>query len=122
MASRPTDLRRCCDRCAGDACRAVVDADHGEPTEGLRATLREKTSELLGNGPAAGVLLLRDLRELHLLAAAASIDWVSLAQGAQAATDQELLAAVTECHRTTLRTLQWKTTRIGQTAPQVLTS
>jgi len=99
-----------------------VDADHGEPSEGLRATLREKSSELLGNRPAAGALLLRDLRELHLLAAAASIDWVSLAQGAQAAKDQDLVAAVTQCHATTLRILQWTTTRIEQTAPQILTS
>jgi hypothetical protein len=66
--------------------------------------------------------LLSDLRQLHLLAAGASLDWVALAQGAQAAEDTELLAAVTECHDETLRTLKWTTYRLKEAAPQALTS
>jgi hypothetical protein len=66
--------------------------------------------------------LLGDLRHLHLLAAAASLDWVALAQGAQAAKDNELLATVSECHDETLRTLKWTTYRLKEAAPQALTS
>jgi hypothetical protein len=63
-----------------------------------------------------------DLRQLHLLAAGASLDWVALAQGAQAAKDTDLLATVTECHNETLQTLKWTTYRLKEAAPQALTS
>jgi len=89
---------------------------------GIMATAREKSAELLGRRPEPGLLLLRDLRELHLLAAGASVDWVALAQGAQAAKDTELLETVTACHNETLRTLKWTTYRLKEVAPQVLTS
>ena len=69
-----------------------------------------------------GPALLGDLRRLHLLAAGASLDWVALAQGAQAAKDSHLLATVTECHDQTLRTLKWTTYRLKEAAPQALTS
>ena len=88
----------------------------------LLASAREKSAELLGRRPEPGLLLLRDLRELHLLAAGASLDWVALAQGAQAAKDTDLLATVTECHEETLKTLKWTTYRLKEAAPQVLTS
>ena len=68
------------------------------------------------------VALLHDLRTLHLLAAAASIDWTVLGQGAQAARDPELLATVTSCHPGALQTLKWTTTRLKEAAPQALTS
>jgi hypothetical protein len=66
--------------------------------------------------------LLSDLRQLHLLAAGASLDWVALAQGAQAARDTDLLADVTACHDETLQTLKWTTYRLKEAAPQALTS
>jgi hypothetical protein len=88
----------------------------------LLGRAREKASEVLGRRPEGGLLLLRDLRELHLLYAAASIDWVILAQGAQAAQHAELLKAVTHAHAQTLRGLKWTVTRIKTAAPQVLTS
>jgi len=89
---------------------------------GLIETAREKSAELLGRRPEPALLLLRDLRELHLLAAGASLDWVALAQGAQAAKDTDLLATVSECHNETLRTLKWTTYRVKEAAPQALTS
>jgi hypothetical protein len=99
----------------------------GKPTEpgghdGLLSTVREKTSELIGSRPEPGMLLLRDLREIYLLASQASIDWTVLAQGAQAAKDGDVLAIVSECHTDQLRTLNWATTRIKEAAPQTLTS
>jgi hypothetical protein len=99
---------------------AKVESGSSEP--GVLSAAREKGAELLGRRPEPGLLLLRDLRELHLLAAGASLDWVALAQGAQAAKDTDLLATVTACHDETLRTLKWTTYRLKEAAPQVLTS
>jgi hypothetical protein len=67
--------------------------DAPEPGEsGLRATLRSKTSELIGRRPEPGLLLLADLRHLHRSAAGVSLDWELLAQSAQVAKDSKLLA------------------------------
>ncbi len=96
-----------------------VSEEHGA---GLLEHAREKSSELVGRRPEPGLLLLRDLRALHLLYAEASIDYVILGQGAQAARDRELLDAVTHCHPQTLRGLRWTVTRLKTTAPQVLTT
>jgi hypothetical protein len=104
----------------GDRYRAELPA--ADPDKGLLGRAREKASEVLGRRPEGGLLLLRDLRELHLLYAAASIDWVILAQGAQAARDADLLATVTHAHAHALRGLKWTVTRIKTAAPQVLTS
>jgi hypothetical protein len=79
-------------------------------------------SKLLADRSDAALLLLHDLRELHLLAAGASLDWTVLGQAAQAATDTQLLEVVTAAHPETLRTLKWTTYRIKQAAPQALTS
>lgn len=106
--------------------RYGVSVDAGDAPEehggGLIERAREKTSELLGRRPEPGLLLLRDLRELHLLYAEASIDWVMLGQGAQAAKDAELLAVVSHCHAQTLRGMKWTVSRLKEAAPQVLTS
>jgi hypothetical protein len=67
-----------------------------------------------------GLLLLADLRELHLRAAATSLDWTVLGQAAQAARDSELLDCVSLCHPETLRTLKWTVTKIKPAAPQAL--
>ncbi|MGW6923253.1 hypothetical protein ACWGA9_18595 [Streptomyces sp. NPDC054950] len=69
-----------------------------------------------------GLLLLRDLRELHLSATENSLDWEMLAQLAQATRDEGLLAVVSECHPRTLRQLRWTNTMIKNLAPQILTS
>jgi hypothetical protein len=97
-----------------------LDGDPG-PAKPVRAAV-EKGAELIGRRPEPGIMLLRDLRRLHLLAAEASIDWVALAQGAQAAKDPSLLETVGGGHDETLRTLKWTTYRLKAAAPQVLTS
>lgn len=71
---------------------------------------------------APGLELLHDLRRLYLRYAQASIDWVLLGQGAQAAKDAELLDVVSRCHAQTLRGLKWTVTRLKEAAPQALTS
>jgi hypothetical protein len=104
--------------------RFNLDLDAHEPAphapDGPLSTVREKTADLVGRRPEPGLLLLRDLRRLHLTAAGASIDWTLLAQGAQAAKDRQLLDLVAACHPQTLRTLRWTTTRLKEGAPQVL--
>lgn len=77
---------------------------------------------MVGRRPESRLLLLRDLRELYVLASEASINWVIFGQGAQAAKDRELLQATKECHPDTLHTLKWANTMIKHTSPQVLTS
>ncbi|HEX8741803.1 MAG TPA: hypothetical protein VF712_01600 [Thermoleophilaceae bacterium] len=99
-----------------------LDGDAAPAGGGVAATLREKGAELAGRRSETGLLLLRDLRALHLLAAEASIDWTILGQGAQAARDAELLETVTRSHPDALRTLRWTTTKLKEQAPQVLTS
>jgi hypothetical protein len=98
---------------------ADAPTEHGS---GLLEKAREKSAELVGRRPEPGLLLVRDLRRLHLLYAEASIDYVILGQGAQAARDRELLDAVSRCHAQTLRGMRWTVTRIKTAAPQVLTT
>ena len=89
---------------------------------GLLARAREKGSELAGRRPEPGVLLLRDLRDLHLAAARASLAWTLLGQGAQAIQDAGLLAAVTASHPETIRTMKWTVQKLKDSGPQVLAS
>ncbi len=76
---------------------------------GVLAVLREKAAEAMGRRPEPGLLLLRDLRELHLGATENSLYWEMLAQAAQAGKDDRLLALASSCHPRTLRQ------RAGQT-------
>jgi hypothetical protein len=89
---------------------------------GPMSVLREKTAEALGHRPEPGLLLLRDLRELHLAAAENSLYWEMLGQVAQARRDGELLAVVSACHPRTLRQMRWINTMIKNLSPQLLTS
>ncbi|MEY9996549.1 hypothetical protein ABIE67_008581 [Streptomyces sp. V4I8] len=95
-------------------------ADHD--TSGLLSTLRQKAAEAVGRRPEPGLLLLRDLRELHLDATENSLYWEMLAQAAQATRDDPLLALASACHPQTLRQLRWTNTMIKNLSPQILTS
>ncbi|MFE1239796.1 hypothetical protein [Streptomyces tendae] len=98
----------------------------GEPPEpatgGVFATLRKKASEAVVHRPEPGLLLLRDLRELHVAAAENSLHWEMLAQAAQASKDSGLLALASSCHPQTLRQMRWTNTMIKNLSPQILTS
>lgn len=86
------------------------------------AGMRHKTSELLGRRPEAGLLLLRDLRELYLMAEEANIHWLALGQVAQAVRDQQLLDEVSDLHKQTLTQIKWLKTRVKEATPQILVS
>jgi hypothetical protein len=82
--------------------------------------LRHKTSELLGRRPESGLLLLRDLRELFLMAQEVNIHWLALGQVAQAVRDHDLLDEVSDLHKQTLTQIKWLKTRLKEATPQVL--
>src|SRR5215212_4774184 len=108
-----------------DRYEVSVDADDAEEEgrlSGLLDSVKEKGSEMMGRRPTAGMLLLRDLRQLSRLASEVSINWVILGQGAQAVRDRELLQTIKQCHDDNLRQLKWANTMIKQISPQVLTS
>ena len=101
---------------------AAIDGE-AEESRGERGPIHqmvEKSAELVGSRPEPALLLLGDLRQIYLLAAEASINWVMLAQGAQAAKDTNLLETVSRCHDETLQTLKWAAYRVKTAAPQAL--
>ncbi|MFL5998759.1 MAG: hypothetical protein ACJ736_31455 [Streptomyces sp.] len=98
---------RLAEHAAGEGLR--LDDDPPEPTP------RE------GEEPE-GLLLLRDLRALHLAATENSLHWEMLAQAAQATRDESLLELASACHPQTLRQMRWTNTLIKQLSPQLLTS
>lgn len=93
-----------------------------DPSPGTLALLREKAAEALGRRPETGLLLLHDLRDLHLVATRNSLYWEMLAQAAQGARDERLLTLAGDCHPQTLRQLRWTNTMIKELSPQLLTS
>lgn len=88
----------------------------------LVGRLKQKGAELAGRRPEPGLLLLAQLRDVHLEAAAVSLDWEVLAQTAQAMKDPELLGLAQDCHPQTLRQLRWANAKVKELAPQVMTA
>jgi hypothetical protein len=88
----------------------------------LPADIKDKAAEVVGRRPEPGLLVLRDLRTLYLMASENSLHWEMLAQAAQARRDSDLLDLVTACHPQTLRQIRWVNTLIKSMSPQILTS
>jgi hypothetical protein len=89
---------------------------------GLLASLREKSAEAIGRRPEPALLLLHDLRELHLAAAGNSLYWEMLAQAAQGGRDRRLLDLSAACHPRNLRQKSWSNTLIKIISAQALTA
>jgi hypothetical protein len=85
-------------------------------------TVREEGAGLAGRSTEPALLLLMDLRGLHLAASRSSLAWTALGQGAQAIADRELLDTVDACHPETIRTLKWSVQRVKDISPQALAS
>lgn len=107
---------------AGQRYGIDLSEDAADTDGGLFGTLKEKLSEATGGREEPGVLLLADLRRLHLQAVGVSVDWEFLGQGAQAVKDAELLALTKACHTQTTRQVKWTNTMIKILSPQVLAS
>ncbi|MFJ3439198.1 hypothetical protein ACIPMU_37450 [Streptomyces cyaneofuscatus] len=112
------------ERIADTAGHNALELDEASSTShsGFVSTLREKVAETVRRRPEPGLLLLRDLGELHLAAAENSLHWEMLAQTAQATKDQRLLSLASACHPQTLRQVRWTNTMIKNLCPQVLSS
>jgi hypothetical protein len=91
-------------------------------TASVTESAQRWVSDRLGRRPETSLLLLVDLRRLHRLAAGVSVDWELLAQGAQAAKDDELLALTQRCHPQALRQMRWANAMLKELSPQALTS
>lgn len=89
---------------------------------GLGARLREKRSELVKHRSTPGMLLLHDLRHIHVQAAGVSLDWEMIAQAAQGGRDTELLSLTERCRPDTLRQMRWANAHLRALSPQVLNS
>jgi hypothetical protein len=98
----------------------VVDTDVPESLRAFAGRMRRATADLLGRSEKAGLVLLRDLRELYVEAEEAEIDWTIVRQGALAARDRDLADLAAEGISETERIVRWLKTRVKETAPQVL--
>ena len=96
------------------------DVDAPELWESFMGTVRRKNAELLGRSKHTGLLLLRDLRQLYLLAAETEINWWMVRQAAMAARDSELAELFETCHEETCNQLKWIKTKVKEASAQVL--
>jgi hypothetical protein len=87
---------------------------------GLLAGVRHTSATPMGRLPATGMLLLSDLRQLHLACEEVAMLWLIVGQAAQATRDHELLETVERSREEVVSQLMWLTTRIKETAPQAL--
>lgn len=88
----------------------------------LAGKLLQRGAELAGRLQAPGLLLLRDLREIHMKIAGVSLDWEMLAQAAQGIKHADLLDVASRCHADTLRQLKWSNAKLKEESTQVLVS
>lgn len=86
----------------------------------ILAAMRQKGAELLGRHHDPAMLVIRDLRRVHRMAAGVSLDWEVLAQTAQALKDRELLALTKTCRPDTLRQLRWANAALKENAAQIM--
>jgi hypothetical protein len=88
----------------------------------LMEKVREKGSQLVGRDAEAGLLLLRDLREVYIKACGVSADWELLAQAAQGIKHTDLLDVAQRCHPQNLRQMKWANGKLKESATQILVS
>jgi hypothetical protein len=86
----------------------------------LVAGARRTASKANARTPAAGAILVDDLRSLYLASQEVSLDWALLKQGAMAVRDAQLLEIVKKQLPEAERVSAWAKSRCKQAAPQVL--
>jgi hypothetical protein len=119
LADRSVDLASSLEPFAEQYGQHVGDED-GDGLHELGERMRRGTAALLGRSEATGMLLLRDLRDLAAKAHGVQMDWTVLKQSAMVAQDQPLLEAATRGIEETKRVVVWLTTRIKESAPQIV--
>jgi hypothetical protein len=105
---------------SAEAGRRGLDLDDDAVGPSPLSAVREKVSELVGRRPEPGLLLLRDLRRIHLDCVGLSVDWELLAQTAQGLKDDSLLGLAQRCHPDTLRQARWANSMIKVMSPQIM--
>jgi hypothetical protein len=100
--------------------KGISEPNEAEAIRRLAAQARRAVADLLGRRPAAGLLMLEDLRHLYLAAEEANVHWLMLGQVAQAARDAQLLEVVALLHRQLLSQIKWLKAQIKEATPQVL--
>jgi len=98
------------------------DGEHAEAWQSFAERVRRGLSTMTGRSPKGGPLLLHDLRELEIEAHACVTDWVITRQGAMAARDKDLVDLCALGMDEMRRVEKWLTTRIKESAPQILMS
>jgi hypothetical protein len=106
----------------GERYEQDLDDDGAGPFGDLGERLRRGAAVAMGGAPQTGLLLLRDLRDLATEAHGVQMDWTVLRQGASVAKDQALLDVAMVGQDEMKRVTSWLTTRIKETAPQVMAS
>jgi hypothetical protein len=96
------------------------DAGGAEESLPFPSTVRRGVGEASDAAGQPGPILLRDLREAEIEAHACVTGWVVVHQGAMAARDQTLLDVCAVGMDETRRIERWLTTRIKESAPQIL--
>jgi len=96
------------------------DAGRAEESLSTPSTVRRGVGEVSDAAGQPGPILLRDLREAEIEAHACVTGWVVVHQGAMAARDQTLLDVCAVGMDETRRIERWLTTRIKESAPQIL--
>ncbi|MGW5260421.1 hypothetical protein ACWEQG_05590 [Microbispora sp. NPDC004025] len=112
-ALETADLQRVV-RAAAERERAGVDA--ADPGTARRA----RVTPGRGGGDGGGLVLLRDLHGLYLLATECDLSWSVLEQAARGLRDDDLLDLTRHCAPETAVHLLWLRTRMREAAPQVL--
>ena len=104
----------------GDSYGTAVRPHRIGDSPGMLASVRHTASDVTGRSESSGLPLLRDLRQLYLVAQEAELAWLILAQAARAVRDHELLQVATSCQEDAEARGTWLRTRIKETAPQAL--
>ncbi|MER6844753.1 hypothetical protein [Streptomyces platensis] len=109
---------------SGDRIRAIGPRfglpDAARPSD--RSDGARHTAVSVAEGQDSGLVLLRELSEVHLAAARNSLHWDMLIQAAQANRDDRLLELASACQPYTRRQMRWTHTVLKELSPQLLTS
>ncbi|BCK66864.1 hypothetical protein Srufu_008170 [Streptomyces libani subsp. rufus] len=86
-----------------------------------RSDRARHTAASVPEGQDIGLVLLRELSEVHLAAARNSLYWDMLTQATQANRDDRLLELASACQPYTRRQMRWTHTVLKELSPQLLT-
>ena len=110
-------VRRLADTARGHGVELAAEPRHEHP---VLQRVKQEASELVGRHRGPSLVLLDDLRDVHLAAVGVSLDWEVLAQAAQAMKDPDLLSLAQDCHPQTLRQMRWANAKLKETAVQAI--